>query len=92
MSAQNPHEGMTWRHMPTAPDCDERRIEVAWGVWPYRIVAYADSALVERFVPESPRRQRTIKLGARSFEAMLSEARAIAEGWDAQMRAGMARL
>jgi hypothetical protein len=92
MSGQNPHGGLKWRDMTTDPSCDELRIEVAWGAWPYRIVAYSDSVLVERFVPESPRRQVSIHRGDRPFEAMLSEARSVAEGWDAQMQAGAARM
>lgn len=91
MSAQNPHGGLTWRAMNTDPSCDELRIEVAWGAWPYKIVAYANDAVVMRYVPEVPSRRRTIPRGDRPFEAMLSEARSIAEGWDAQMQAGAAR-
>lgn len=91
MSEQNPHGGLTWRWMRTDPSCDERRIEVAWGAWPYRLTAYADSVSVQRFVPDSPVCQRTVERDGRPFEAMLSEARAIVEGWDARMQAESAR-
>lgn len=91
MIAQNPHGGLTWRTMRTVPGCDELRIEVAWGAWPYKIVAYADSALAARYVPDAPLRQQWVERGDRSFEAMLSEARAIVEGWEAQITADLAR-
>lgn len=92
MSAQNPNSGLTWRAMSTDPSCDERRIEVAWGAWPYKLTAYSDAVVVQRFVPDAPVRVHRILLGDRPFEAMLTEARSIAEGWDAQMQADAARM
>lgn len=91
MSAQNPRGALTWRTMSTDPSCDEQRIEVAWGAWPYKVIAYANDAIVERLVPDSPRRQHAIDRGDRPFEAMLSEAKSVAERWDAEMQAGAAR-
>ncbi|CAN3132249.1 hypothetical protein ACNUDN_30430 [Mycobacterium sp. smrl_JER01] len=91
MRTQNPHGALTWRTMGTDPSCDELRIEVSWGAWPYRIVAYANDALVERYVPDAPRRHHFIERGDRAFESMLSEARAIAERWDAEVQVGAAR-
>lgn len=83
MSEQNPAPGaLAWRRMDTDPDCDEVRIEVAWGAWPYRITAYRDTATVQRYVPGSPVRVHTISRGSRSFDAMMAEARLTAESWD----------
>lgn len=90
MSAQNPG-GLTWRAMNVDPSCSEVRIEVAWGAWPYKITAYGNEAIVQRYVPDSPSRVTTVVRGDRPFDAMMAEARAIAEGWDAQMQAEAAR-
>lgn len=91
MSEQNPHGKLTWRRQDTDPSCDELRIEVAWGAWPYRITVYADEAVVQRYVPDSPPRSQTIRRGQQSMEVLLAEARTAAEGWDAQVQAEASR-
>lgn len=86
MSEQNPNGSLTWRQQDIDPGCDEIRIEVAWGAWPYRITVYANEADVQRYVPDAPPRIQTLRRGKRSLEVLLIEARAVAEGWDAQIQ------
>lgn len=98
MSEQNPREdALSWRRQAVDPSCSVLRIEVAWGAWPYRITAYDNEAVVVRLTPGSPARVKAVPRGGRPFEAMLAEARSVAEDWDRTVQddaadAGLAAL
>lgn len=72
---------LIWESKPIAEGVDELRIEVSWGVWPYRILGYRDQAIVEKFTPSLP--HEFVHRGAdESFDEMMRRARDVAQGWE----------
>ncbi|OHU12786.1 hypothetical protein [Mycobacteroides chelonae] len=72
---------LTWESKPIAEGVDELRIEVSWGVWPYRILGYRDQAIVEKFTPSLPH-EFVHRRPEEAFEDMMRRARQVAEAWE----------
>lgn len=72
---------LTWENKPIAEGVDELRIEVSWGVWPYRILGYRDQAIVEKFTPSLPH-EFVHRRPDETVEDMMARAREVAERWE----------
>lgn len=72
---------LKWESKPIAEGVDELRIEVSWGVWPYRILGYRDQAIVEKFTPSLPH-EFVHRDADEPFDEMMQRARDVAQGWE----------